>query len=73
MLRRIKRNASKLSKTVAVGAVAVASATQLHAVDVYGQTVTMDTTNVTALMGEIVVGLAVLWGIRKVIKTVNRS
>lgn len=35
--------------------------------------VTLDTSDVDTVMGLIVVGLATLWGFRKVIKTMNRS
>ncbi len=40
---------------------------------VYGQDVTLDTTNLTTIMGAVVVGLSVIWGMRKVIKLMNRS
>jgi len=35
--------------------------------------VTLDTTTVSTLAGTIVTALGVLWGIRKVIKLINRS
>jgi len=35
--------------------------------------ITLDTGDVDSAMGLIVVGLATLWGFRKVIKTMNRS
>lgn len=51
----------------------VLSGTVVNAAQVYGQDVTLDTTNLTTIMGAVVVGLAVIWGMRKVIKLMNRS
>jgi hypothetical protein len=36
-------------------------------------TLTLNTADVETVMGLVVVGLAALWGFRKVIKTMNRS
>jgi len=41
------------------------------ALDLVG--VTVNTADVETIMGIVIVGLAVLWGFRKVIKTTNRS
>ena len=57
---------------VAVG-VLVVSSVSASAAQVYGQDITLDTANLTTIMGEVVVGLAVIWGMRKVIKLMNRS
>lgn len=54
-----------------VGAPMAAMATEPTGVDLTG--VSLDTTTVTTLAGTILGGLGVLWGIRKVIKTINRS
>jgi hypothetical protein len=35
--------------------------------------ITLDTSDVDSVMALIIVGLATLWGFRKVIKTMNRS
>jgi len=35
--------------------------------------VTLNTTDVDTVMGLVIVGLATLWGLRKVVKTMNRS
>lgn len=35
--------------------------------------VTVNTTDVEAVMGIVIPGLAALWGFRKVVKTINRS
>ena len=35
--------------------------------------ITLDTTDVDTVMGLVIVGLAAMWGFRKVIKTMNRS
>jgi hypothetical protein len=35
--------------------------------------ITLDTTDVDSCMALIIVGLATLWGYRKVVKTMNRS
>jgi hypothetical protein len=35
--------------------------------------ITLDTTDVDSAMALVIVGLATLWGYRKVIKTMNRS
>jgi hypothetical protein len=35
--------------------------------------ITLDTSDVDSVMGLVVVGLAAMWGFRKVIKTMNRS
>ena len=55
----------------AVAAVFVAASNASAAIDWLG--ITLDTTDVDTVMGLIVVGLATLWGFRKVIKTMNRS
>jgi len=55
----------------AAGAVALSAGSSFAAVDLTG--VTLDTATPTTLAGTIVGGLAVMWGIRKVIKTINRS
>jgi len=57
---------------VLLGLSAVSSfAEEASGVDV--SNVTLDTTSVTTLAGTILAGLGVIWGIRKVIKLINRS
>jgi hypothetical protein len=58
-----------VSGILAVGLVAASNASA--AIDWTG--ITLDTADVDSVMGLIVVGLATLWGFRKVIKTMNRS
>ena len=57
---------------VMAGAVTLLTATQgFCAVDLTG--VTLDTTTPDTLAATVLGGLAVIWGIRKVIKLINRS
>jgi hypothetical protein len=66
MLQKIKK---VVIGVVALGMVGAGSA---HAaLDWTG--VTLGTADVSSVMALIVVGLAVLWGYRKVVKTMNRS
>ena len=59
-------------KIAVAGAFASAFATSANAaVDLTG--VTVDVATVETLTATILVGLGVLWGIRKLIKTINRS
>lgn len=53
-----------------VGLLASASAS-FAALDLTG--VTLDTTDVEAIMLVVIPALAVLWGFRKIVKTMNRS
>lgn len=56
----------------AVGAVsALSAAPAFAAVDLTG--VTLDTTSPEALAATVLVGLGIIWGIRKLIKLINRS
>lgn len=63
----------RIAKVVAgtVAGVGIASSQAMAAVDLTG--VTMDTTTVEALAGTVLIGLGVIWGIRKLIKLSNRS
>jgi len=57
---------------VGIGVAVVGFASNCFAaVDLTG--ITLDTTTPETLAATILAGLAVMWGIRKVIKTVNRS
>jgi hypothetical protein len=63
---------NKAIKTVVASAAgALTAAPAMAAVDLTG--VTLDTTTPETLAATILGGLAVLWGIRKVIKIINRS
>jgi hypothetical protein len=54
------------------GALALIGASNAHAaLDFTG--ITVNTADVEAVMGIVIVGLVALWGFRKVIKTINRS
>lgn len=55
----------------AFGALALSAGNSMAAVDLTG--ITLDTTTPETLAATIIGGLAVMWGIRKVIKTINRS
>lgn len=48
-------------------------ASQAFAVPLDLSTLTVDTTSVTTLAGIVVAGLAGIWGLRKVVKFINRS
>lgn len=62
----------KNSFVLALSAVAVFGATAAHAaVDLTA--VTVDTTSPEALAAVVLAGLAAIWGIRKLIKLINRS
>lgn len=56
---------------VGFGAVLASASSSFAAVDLTG--ITLDTTTPETLAATIIGGLAVMWGIRKVIKTINRS
>jgi hypothetical protein len=55
----------------AAGAVAASASGAFAAVDLTG--VTFDTTSPETLAATVLAGLAVMWGIRKLIKLINRS
>jgi len=55
----------------ALGAVFLGASNASAALDWTG--VTLNTTDVDTVMGLVIVGLATLWGLRKVVKTMNRS
>lgn len=62
------------SKICAIGAgivTVLASAPAMAAVDLTG--VTLDTTTPETLAATVIGGLGVIWGIRKLVKLVNRS
>jgi len=68
----MKKFAAKIGFLASCMFVAVASfATNAAALDWTG--ITLDTTDIDSIMALVVVGLATLWGYRKVIKTMNRS
>lgn len=54
-----------------IGVATVSAGNAMAAVDLTG--VTMDTTTVETLAATVLVGLGVIWGIRKLIKLSNRS
>lgn len=66
----MKKFVAKVVTGAATG-VAVASTQAMAAVDL--TSVTMDTTTVETLAATVLVGLGVIWGIRKLIKLSNRS
>lgn len=65
-----KKTVGKIVGVVVAGS-AVAATNAMAAIDV--NTITLDTANPEALAAKILAGLAVLWGIRKLIKLTNRS
>lgn len=73
-MRKFQRNALKKAGVLgasAVGATFAAASNSFAALDWTG--ITLDTADVDSVMALIIVGLATLWGFRKVIKTMNRS
>lgn len=73
MFRKIGKIKSQIGGIIAMLCVMclVCASNASAALDWLG--ITLDTTDVDTVMGLIVVGLATLWGFRKVIKTMNRS
>jgi len=65
------------AKKVAVASVAVIGAMAASVVNSQAALtwtdVTLNTADVESAMSKIIVGLAVLWGFRKIVKTMNRS
>jgi hypothetical protein len=61
----------KLRNLMLAGTFALLPASAFAAVDLTGFDV--DVTAVEAVVAIVIVGLGVMWGIRKLIKTVNRS
>lgn len=61
----------KILAVVAIAAVLTGASNASAALDWTG--VTLNTTDVDTVMGLVIVGLATLWGLRKVVKTMNRS
>jgi hypothetical protein len=59
------------ASVVGIGGGLLAAGNALAAVDLTG--VTLDSTTPETLCATILIGLGVMWGIRKVIKTMNRS
>lgn len=64
-----KRNFKKL--ILAGGFVAASASSALAVVDLTG--VTVDTASVYTLAGTVLTGLGGLWGVRKLVKFINRS
>ena len=67
------KNSGKILGAVAAAgsAVAVSAGSAVAAVDLTG--VTVDVTTVETLAATVLVGLGVIWGIRKLVKLINRS
>jgi len=74
--RKIKRMAAKIANrgqeiVLAAAAVVIMSTSANAALTWTG--ITLNTADVESAMGLIIVGLATLWGFRKIVKTMNRS
>jgi hypothetical protein len=66
----MKKNVTRIVTGVVLGSAVMAS-NAMAAVDLTG--VTLDTTSPETLAATVLTGLGVIWGIRKLIKLINRS
>jgi hypothetical protein len=69
----MRKSGKKIAGAIAAGTMAVAGAAGSASAAVDLTAVTLDTTSPETLAATVLTGLGVIWGIRKLIKLINRS
>ncbi len=63
----------KQIKTVLIGMFLFLSVTSVNAADIFGETITLDTSPVITMAGIVVSAIASIWAVKKVISLGNKS